>query len=713
MPTINLTGKGAGPSLQQSRIQIAADDAARMEYSLRKLLNDRSLREERRLERDKLREIERANREGLREEKRLAREKLQEERRQQREQAQLERERIRTQNRQERDAQRRKDEFWRGLGLAGLAGTITGGGSFRGIAGGAAGVAAYGISSALGAGAKAGIIAEAIGEAVKLAINPYAAFYGGAKPFYDYQRQAFMLGRAGGRGMESIAGQFFYGGYRGPSWMSKLDMSPQEAIQALSALGVVPQGDYGSLAHTLAVGRLLPGFAGLGMGAVTGAASQGLGYGAAAPNTGGVQGYLTPIAQMLADASAAGMDRSKLLSSMESSLDTISKSGNLGISSGAITSLMMRMAAGGTPAGLSGQLTAQTVSGITGNLQNILGNPLATTLLTSQLGRFGNLRTAADVRGFVGERNWSAAPPALRNAIVGQITQAAREGNFPAALDLISANLMGADPTRLMDILGPTMGMVTGGRSYLAPRLLSGATGAPLQAAEMQLFTGGASQLDLGLARYNGIGFNLSHGMPYPKNIAATYSRMFGGSLSAAFDPKADYAKRLASAGVPGKLISLFIAAGKKDQINPMLLAAIGKWESAGKWDKMGLGPTGDYGIMQISPDNQKRFPNFRSPAGNIQAGADILRWALRKSAAGTEGVDWSGAGLNVPGGTARVGKELGDLTEAAAAARTLIPLASGLTSIAKSTIDALHMLDKGIRGLSFINPAFRYGIMP
>jgi hypothetical protein len=173
-------------------------------------------------------------------------------------------------------------------------------------------------------------------------------------------------------------------------------------------------------------------------------------------------------------------------------------------------------------------------------MSDVVRNNLATGLLVSQLPKFGNLRTQADVEKFVGRKG-------LPGKAVQLITSAARAGNMQIALEYASMLAM-ENPNRLGELAAPAIaGMGIPG--YAAPLVSAQLMNISRSDALANAMAGGGGAV--GAA-------GLTGGAGFDDRIGA------GG-----------YANALKARGVPAALIPQFIAAGKRNNVSPVLLAAI------------------------------------------------------------------------------------------------------------------------------------------
>jgi hypothetical protein len=737
-PASNSGGASSGFT---KRIQITAEQASKDEYNLRQTINTYNAKVEKQAEDKKLRAIEKANTEQLRAEAAVSRKKLRDEATQARKDAKeasdlkrSEREQAQQEARVERDNTRRtarmeqrekrtelehvraRNRMWRDLSIGGLAVSALGGGGVRGMAGGIGGLAGYGIAKMAGAGAgAAGLIAEIVGEIVKTLVNPMSAAYGAAKPYFDYQTSAYSLGRYSGNSGAGIERKLYPGAYRSQPWMEELGSSAPEAIKSLSSLGVAPQGnpaELNQLAETLRRSSLSPAFTNMAPGTVESLVGKGAGYGLTTPTAGGAESYLKPFMHVVEEANVKGLDSSKVLESMQGSLETIAKSDSLGASPAAIAAMLRQNAMTGTPGGLTGASTLATQQGMTETLSNVTAHPSLLTALLSQIGRFGNLKSAKDVKAFIGEENYNAASPEMRDIVIAQAVKAAQAERYPIAVGILTSAFMQSNKERAFEILDPFVNSITGGNSDMKPGILSGLTGATQDTTRSYSWL--PKGIEAAFARYNGGGKGPGRevNVAYGKSVAEIYKKNFGiAPGSGKFDKSIGldkYKDMLLKAGMAPDLAPEFARAGLFSETDPLSLAAIAAKES----EKHGEGlvskinpnvgfvhndkyNSDDFGMMQINSANWGRYPGaLRSVSGNLATGADIFRQSL--------GMGTQPLPLNLPVGANRAyaEKATGDLTEANAAIHTLIPAAETAIKGLTSAIDGMTKAAKGFSAL-------------
>ena len=476
-----MTGKGASPIPPEQRINLSANEAARMEFRLRKSLNDYSMREEKRLEDEKLRNMKQAARESLLQQKQLQRDNMRAEREVKREEFRLKREASRAALREEREMQQQSRRFWRDLSIGAIVGSVGGGAGFSGFARVAGGALGGGIAGLAGASRySAGLIAEVVGEVMSLVVNPLGAVGGAAQPFYQFQNKAFAFG--GGRDLERVL--FPSGadiGVKTPPWMKQLGVTNENALQSMEQFGIPVQGDQAKFIANMRLLSLQRGTRNLPTGAIEGFERQLTGLGLQGPNAASLQNENTrAMLTVLTEANTKGLDNSKLLASMASSLSILESSSAAGASVGAMRDLLRMGIAGGTPGGVSGANAAASAQGVAANFSNILRNPMMTMSLMQFAEGHGGLRSEGSVKALIGDEMFnSLKSTASGRATIASAIQAAQQGYVASAIDLLSA-AQAISPTRSMQIAMPFVQSVTGGITAAQPRMLSGMTGAKM-----------------------------------------------------------------------------------------------------------------------------------------------------------------------------------------------------------------------------------------
>ena len=319
---------------------------------------------------------------------------------------------------------------------------------------------------------------------------------------------------------------------------------------------------------------------------------------------------------------------------MQSSMDMVAKSNATGISAEAIQDLTFRMMQSGIQGGRTGAAAADIATGITGTMSNIMGNKLSSTMLMTQLPKYGNLKTAAGVQAFAGNRAWAASGATAegqshRDFLVQMATQAANMGNMPLALQY-ATEIAKADVNRLPELLSGPLGMASGGYSPLLPVLLAQAENISLSEATAQVaqFTGQAGP---GISGRQVMGLTSGRGM----GVA--------GSMMT-FDPNVSdsvYLAKLQSMGISPTAAKAILEGAKASNTNPYMLAAIGKQESGNNpnqgWNNpdpsLGRNQKVSYGPMQINRMNWPLYPGgSQTGAPNYAAGGALFQSLLKES---------------------------------------------------------------------------------
>lgn len=512
----------------------------------------------------------------------------------------------------------------RALGHAGHGATIgavigsLGNGDLGGIAGGLGGAAGGAIGGML-AGELGAVVGAEIGKMARFLVNPVGAIASSAAPAIDMQRSTYALARAnGGFTGSSLYNSFSPSNRVASAWMNALGTTPQDAAGSLSAFGGVPGGfNPMGLARSLSTFGASPAFAAMAPGTVEATARQGVGIGATASSNAGVDSYLMKFAPLLEMAMAKGMDQSKLMESVQGSMDTLARAGSVGgIDTSALLDLTARLAQTGTPGGRTGSTAANVAAGVAGITGDVTKSPFVFSMLMSQLPKFGGLKTQAGVEKFVGHGN-------LDPTAVKRITDAANAGNPVVALQMATALTQGSTK-RLGQLLSPVAGLATGNQSYLTPSFLQATTGTSL--SDAMALDSANQQAGLG---------------------SGSRTSSFVGGMSkigqAASMPMSDKAKLLAK-GVSPELADHFIREGNKNGVDPLILATLATMETSGG-DFSKINPnqgkhfnkngTVDYGMMGINSNSVSYMDSIRAQSdldSNIDLGATIFKQKMKLS---------------------------------------------------------------------------------
>lgn len=343
--------------------------------------------------------------------------------------------------RQERQKEQRNAPVRRAAGALGLVGLTAalGQGSAQNLLGEAGGAIGTLIGGATGSPA----IAEAVGAVGKLIggliLNPFSAIQSAMKPALDYRISAGRLGiAAGGGGIADL----FYSGKREPlSLLRRFGLSPQDAVAMISSLGVVPQrGQMTNLVSAIGGAGFSRPFANMAPGTIERTLGQGAALGLANfNNPNSVNRYLSGMGGIMEEATAKGLDRSKLLAAMQDSFETLASSGAIGANQKAFLDIFQRGIDSGMIGGRTGVLANQAISNVQDLANNPFRNPAMTVRLMQELQKNNNLSTPEDVTrllGIKGQRaiDISKAPQGMKMFEIAQ--------NFAANPDQMRRILM-------------------------------------------------------------------------------------------------------------------------------------------------------------------------------------------------------------------------------------------------------------------------------
>ena len=213
-----------------------------------------------------------------------------------------------------------------------------------------------------------------------------------ARPYLNTANQSYSFARRMGLPGSDISGAMYPGVKgQGIGWMARLGLTPDTMMHGLESYGIVPgsQSDMTrGLGEAFGNANLSRGLSGLGDDIAQRIARQGVGAGAASNTAAGVTAYLTPFEKLLTQAGAAGMDRSKVLGNIESSLDMIEKSGAMAMQPQSVLDMFTQMMKAG-PGGRTGATAARFMEGADSRGQNILESSLSTFAMLNEMSRLG------------------------------------------------------------------------------------------------------------------------------------------------------------------------------------------------------------------------------------------------------------------------------------------------------------------------------------
>lgn len=330
-------------------------------------------------------------------------------------------------DRQERQREQRNAPLRRAAGALGLIGlrAALGQGSAEDLLSGAG----EGAGALIG-GAFGGPVGSAVGAAVGklfggMILDPFSMIEAAMKPALDYRISAARLGIAAGGG--STAGLFYSGNRIANPTLQRFGLSPQDALEMISSLGVVPrESQMLNLVSAIGGAGFSRPFANMAPGTIERTLGQGAALGFANlndPNS--VNKYLSGIGGTMEEANTKGLDRSRLLSAMQDSLETIASSGAQRADLQQVRDVFQRGIDSGMLGGRTGVLANQAIANVQELANNPFRNPAMTVRLMQELQRNNNLSTPEDVTrmlGFTGQKatDLSQAPQAMKMFEIAQ-----------------------------------------------------------------------------------------------------------------------------------------------------------------------------------------------------------------------------------------------------------------------------------------------------
>lgn len=269
-----------------------------------------------------------------------------------------------------------------GGGGTGGAAAGSGGSGFRRIMGAAGLGMPLGVAGAVRAGPAALLGAVAMAPQLYGTINN--VLMGLSEDYRGYMKDTYGLARAGGYFGNDLMREFFPGAGETPSWMKNTGLTPQEAMALVKDYGFVPQSNNQAalIASMFGGQRLTAGWSGMDTSEMIRSARQFATY---SGNTGtrlddahvgqDPFSYVRDMGRILEMAVQQGLDRSRVLHSMEGALAMSVRGGALGVNPDNMQSFMWRFLTSGLPGGRSGELGMQTLGNVQGAISGAMENP--------------------------------------------------------------------------------------------------------------------------------------------------------------------------------------------------------------------------------------------------------------------------------------------------------------------------------------------------
>jgi hypothetical protein len=465
------------------------------------------------------------------------------------------------------------------------------------------------IGEAVG-GPVAAAVGAVVGSLAGVALNPYGAIASGGATAIKLQQFAYGAGRVGGFSGDDFYGQFQPNTRIPLPWMSMLSAGPEDVQSSLSALGrfSVNGRDSMGTAQSLLTANQAPAYFGLPTDAAAGFAKSTMSVGGIGPNAGDLDNLLiNKLPPLLEMAYAKGADRSRILSSMSASMDSMARAGALNINAGGFVNLANQFMQTGTAAGLSGDAAATFAQGMNKNFTDQSSNRFSNWLSMANIAKnYNNLSTEADVQRYVG------AGTKIDPKIMSEIMTDVKSGNLYLARNLVDTAIAG-NPDRQKALTQEEAKILNLGPGYAAATL-SSITNTPLA-------TGVNAELALNLPATTG-----SKTAPFMTKAQR---------LAMALKIKDPDEARLVAAGTDPKIAAMIVAESRKNGVDPAYPASIMAMESGGgQLSGINLNTTRsrlrnkngtyDWGPMQIngSVKNLETLPmgSFTDPTTNMDS---------------------------------------------------------------------------------------------
>lgn len=286
---------------------------------------------------------------------------------------------------------------------------------------------------------------------------------GHAAPYWNYRTQAAGMSRAGGFAGEDTSQQF-YQGVIPPEWMQRLGLGPQQALDLQQNYGLQSSSadESQKLVEQLGSMKFMPAFGGLPDGQAEASAGKFAKYGIFADTGVGspyfddetakerhssalssyspanqAVAYSAQMVDMMARAQELGLNRSEVMRSIDSTLQTaVTRGGGIGYTPEAIGNELMRYSA--LPGGRTGEVGASMISAASKFGQGV-GSEALPTIAYSGLAQ--RLQSEGDIERYTEKLDPGFMERIKRNPasakLLQEYVQARKDGHMPAASQLL------------------------------------------------------------------------------------------------------------------------------------------------------------------------------------------------------------------------------------------------------------------------------------
>jgi hypothetical protein len=426
-------------------------------------------------------------------------------------------------------------------------------------------------------------VASTVAFLPQLSAGLNSGFMGATSDYRNTATGMYALSRAGGWNGDAMmdsftnpSGSHFNRGVR--SAFSQVGLDPQSAVRLVQQYGITPQSqnDFLSTAVQLQATQLNPTLGNVSQGQLMST----LGF-MRSSGAGGNLAYNTQnLTNLLSDAMRLGIDKSTLIQSMTSSLSTAIQGGALGANANTESDFVKQFTYSGTASGRTGASAAALAGGTTSAMNNVFGSPARAAMMMQAAGR---IRNASDLANVIGPDAYQQ----LSHSPAGQMEIQQMLSAPPAIKAQLLGNIMAASPDASINMM-----------TNFATNTLG------LRGAEVQSFVASQTGTTLG----------------------AVYDYRGGQQAQSGYMANQDdqYTAQMRQMGVPASQIATFLAAGKKNNVNPVVLASQAKTESAFGKNNYNAA-SGARGEMQFLPSTWKQYGG-----GNINNNTDSINAAAR-----------------------------------------------------------------------------------
>lgn len=379
--------------------------------------------------------------------------------------------------------------------------------------------------------------------------SAFGGYYGASNPYRQLGAGAYGMARAGGFNGDQFLSNLTNNGSAQSiamrAQLASVGLGSTDAMAMMQQYGIGSKSQAGFIGNATALGSMAldPNLGNVDQSQLIAFQRMVAGGGI---QSGGITGVSNQLSDLLANATARGLDKSQMIQSMTNSLQVVAGSGGLGANTYSAAGFTAASFSVDNMAARSGSSAAAWTAGATSEGNNVFGSQLSGAVFMRAA---AGIRTSEDLARVIGGQAMLQLSASGNTAGQQQIANMLDPSTPLSIKAQLLGNMATNDPSAMYSINASAAGYFGGGNAAVQNSIIAN-----------------LAHVDLGTAYNTGAG------------IANQSSSYLKGSDSY-------YATKLADMGIPKDKIATIVAAAKAAGVSPIMLAGQWKVETGKGWN--------------------------------------------------------------------------------------------------------------------------------